>query len=31
MDPQLQYRQHRADSFQWVIGSLAGVLDGIPT
>jgi hypothetical protein len=31
MDPQLQYRQDRAEGFQWVIGSLVGVLDSIPT
>ncbi|MCW2653443.1 MAG: hypothetical protein QOE41_296 [Mycobacterium sp.] len=31
MDPTLQYWQDRGDSFQWVIGSLAGVLDSIPT
>ena len=31
MDPQLQYWQDRADSFQWVIGSPVGVLDSVPT
>ena len=31
MDPQLQYWQDRADSFQWVLGSLVGLLDSVPT
>ena len=31
MDPQLQWWQQRADDFQWVIGSLAGLLDSVPT
>jgi hypothetical protein len=31
LDPNLQHWQDRLDNFQWVIGSLAGVLDSIPT
>jgi hypothetical protein len=30
-DPQLEYWQWHADSFQWVIGSISSVLDSIPT
>jgi hypothetical protein len=31
LDPQLEYWQWHVDSYQWVIGSLVGVLDSIPT
>ena len=31
LDPNLQHWQDRLDNFQWVIGSLVGVLDSIPT
>jgi hypothetical protein len=31
LDPNLQHWQDRLDNFQWVIGSLAGVIDSIPT
>jgi hypothetical protein len=30
-DPQIEYWQWHADSFQWVVGSLVSVLDSIPT
>jgi hypothetical protein len=30
-DPQIEYWQWHADSFQWVIGSVASVFDSIPT
>lgn len=30
MDPQLQYWQDRADSWQWVVGSLVALLDSVP-
>ena len=31
MDPDLQHWQDRLDSFQWVVGSLVGQLDSVPT
>lgn len=31
LDPNLQHWQDRLDSFQRVVGSLASVLDSIPT
>ncbi|HEX5143772.1 MAG TPA: hypothetical protein VFW21_07870 [Mycobacterium sp.] len=31
LDPNLQHWQDRADNFQWVVGSLVGLLDSIPT
>lgn len=31
LDPNLQHWQDRFDSLQWVIGSLTGMLDSIPT
>lgn len=31
LPPQLEYWQWHADSFQWVVGSLVGALDSIPT
>ena len=31
LDPNLQHWQDRFDSLQWVIGSLSGLLDSIPT
>ncbi len=30
LDPNLQHWQDRADNFQWVVGSLVGLLDSIP-
>ena len=30
LDPNLQHRQDRLDSLQWVVGSLVSVLDSIP-
>jgi hypothetical protein len=31
LDPNLQHWQDRFDNLQWVIGSLSGLLDSIPT
>jgi hypothetical protein len=31
LDPNLQHWQDRFDNLQWVLGSLVGVLDSIPT
>lgn len=31
LDPNQQHRQDRLDNFQWVVGSLVGLLDSIPT
>lgn len=31
LPPLIQGAQDQADSFQWVIGSLVGLLDSIPT
>lgn len=31
LDPNLQHSRDRLDNFKWVLGSLAGVLDSIPT
>jgi hypothetical protein len=31
LDPNLQHWQDRLDSFSWVIGSIASVIDSIPT
>ena len=31
LDPNIQHWQDRLDNFQWVLGSLAGVIDSIPT
>jgi hypothetical protein len=31
MDPNIQRWQDRADNFQWVLGSLAALLDSVPT
>jgi hypothetical protein len=31
LDPNLQHWQDGLDNYQWVLGSLAGVLDSIPT
>jgi hypothetical protein len=31
LDPNLQHWQDRLDSYQWVVGSLVGMLDSIPT
>lgn len=30
-DPNLQHLQDLGDSYQWVVGSLVGLLDSIPT
>ncbi len=31
LDPNLQHWQGYMDNFQWVLGSLVGMLDSIPT
>lgn len=31
LDPNLQHWQDRLDNFQWVVGSLSGLLDSVPT
>ena len=31
MDPNLQHRQDRFDSLQWVIGSILSNIDSVPT
>jgi hypothetical protein len=31
LDPNLQHWQDRLDNFQWVLGSISGLLDSIPT
>ena len=31
LDPNLQHWQDRLDNFQWVVGSLVGLLDSVPT
>lgn len=31
LDPNLQHRQGRFDTYQWVVGSLVSRLDSIPT
>jgi hypothetical protein len=31
LDPNLQHLQDHADNYQWVVGSLVGLLDSIPT
>lgn len=31
LDPNLQHQQDRLDNFQWVVGSLVGHPDSIPT
>ena len=31
LDPNLQHVQGLGDNYQWVVGSLVGLLDSIPT